>query len=332
DSARLYVAVAVSDDRVLRTGRGSAAREDNLLLGLRARSGGPRWSARIFPGTRGFKPRVVGGGKIALESTLTEDGWTVELGVPLSRIPGWGPATPLLRGELVYRDVDSSGGGVEETRRFAGSMHFSGHVPALYGLIDAIKMSVFDFRLDELVDLDGLPGTERVFSGGPFIGVLGDSFGVVKLPVTSPAAAVAGTAVAFGGRGRPPIAAHVRRQGGGGDREVVTVWTLGGQGQLEMSLGFEVARSHGQRRLGNRWSLVPAGERRAPVKGKRARRGRGLDILVEVSAADNRGWDARSFARFIPPTDVRPILTPWGDRRAVVYYFEGRTPLEADAR
>ena len=44
------------------------------------------------------------------------------------------------------------------------------------------------------------------------------------------------------------------------------------------------------------------------------------------------GWDAESFGLVTPSPDARPMLTPWGDRPAVVYYFDGEVALEAPAR
>ena len=335
DQRRLYVAVAVRDERLVRTGRGNAAREDNLLLALGGAHGARRLSLRVFPGAPGFKARTVGGGsKVKVEDSLQEDGWSLEVAVPLERVPGWGRSTPLLLGELTYSDVDAGKGGVEERRRFAGSMHFSAHVPALRGLLAAIKTSVADLTLDRLVDIDGLPGSERVVAAGPFIGVLSDAFGFVSLPVQAPSDVLKVDLVDLDGDGRASILAHFRQHGGGGNRELVTIWDLGAGGQLQMSFGVEVAVSHGGRRLANRWSLVPAGERRADPPGKRRKgpRPRGLDLLVEVSDEDNQGWDARSFGQVVPASDVRPIMPPWGERRAVVYYFDGLTPLEAGAR
>lgn len=119
---------------------------------------------------------------------------------------------------------------------------------------------------------------------------------------------------------------------------MVSVWTVATDGLLERSLGFEVALELGGRRLINRWSLVPAGEHRADVAAPRRRRsarpalGGKLDILVQVAPEDNTGWDEASFARITPSPDVRPILTPWSVKRAVVYAFEGEVPLEAPAR
>lgn len=340
DGQRLYVSVRVKDDRIIRTGKGDTSGEDNLLVSLRAASGGEPRTLRVFPGTRGYKPkRVGGGGKIRIEDSLLEDGWALEASIPLGQIPGWGTSTPLLLGEVAYRDVDKAGAGAEAQLRFRGSMHFSSHVPALRGFLAAARMAVVDLRLDTLADVDGSPGSERVVSGGKFLAVLSDAFGFVELPVESPADVLAVKLVDLDGDGRSSILAHYRQQGGGGSRELVTVWNQGGDGQLQMTFGFQVAVDLGERRLVNRWALVPAGERRAPEKGKKGkgkakgrRTGPGLDFVVEVDRSDNRGWDARSFAQVVPSPDVRPMLTPWGDgRRAVVYYFEADTVMEAGA-
>ena len=334
DKNRLYVSVKIKDERIIRTGKGESGSDDNLSLSLGA--GDAARTLRVFPGTRGYKPKRVGaGGKIRVEDTLLEDGWFVEASLPLSSIPGWGPSTPLLLGEVVYRDVDKAGAGPDARLPFIGSMHFSSHVPALRGFLAAAKLVVKDLRLDDLADLDGLAGRERVVAGGRFLGVLTDEFAFVELPVESPADVLSVQLVDFDGDGRNSILAHFRQQGGGGNREVVTVWNLNAQSQLAMSFGFEVAVELGERRLANRWSLVPAGERRAPDKGKRPKKGKrvpGQDIVVEVSAGDNKGWSTKSFAQVVPSTDVRPIMTPWGSgRRAVVYYFDGETAMEAGA-
>lgn len=341
DGQRLYLSVKIKDERIIRNGKGDAGGEDNLLVSLRAASGGEARTLRVFPGTRGFKPRRVGaGGKIRVEDTMLEDGWFVEASIPLGQVPGWGTSTPLLLGEVTYRDVDRAGAGAEATLRFRGSMHFSSHVPALRGFLAAAKLVVQDLRLDTLADVDGSPGSERVVSGGKFLAVLSDAFGFIELPVESADDVIEVKLVDLDGDGRSSILARYRQQGGGGARELVTVWNQGGDGQLQMTFGFQVGLELGERRLVNRWSLVPAGERRAPEKGKKKTRGKakgrrtgpGLDFVVEVDRSDNRGWDARSFAQVAPSTDVRPILTPWGDgRRAVVYYFEADTAMETGA-
>jgi hypothetical protein len=330
DAERLYLSVRVSDERMIRSSRRTA--NDALALSLRAGTGLAAWTMTFHPGTAGVRARRVGGSGAVADDSLREGGWQLELGVPLGQIPGWARSTPLLLGEVSYADVDGPGSAAEDQLRFRGSLHFSTHVPALRGFLAHAKVSVFDLRLDALVDIDGLPGTERVVAGGRTLGVLTDSFGFVDLPVESPGDLERVELVDFDGDGRSSLLAHYRQHGGGGSREVVSVWTVGAGG-LERSLGFEVALELGGRKLVNRWSLVPAGLHRADRPARRSRAARGkLDVLVEVGPDDNAGWDEASFARITSSPDTRPILTPWSERRAVVYYFDGEVPLEAPAR
>jgi hypothetical protein len=340
DAERLYLAIEVRDDRLIRSaGRGARGQggEDVLRLSLRAGAGPAAWTMSYFPGTRGFKARRVGGGPARADDSLRDDGWQLEVGVPLGQVPGWAGSTPLLRGEVVYADADRADAG-EDRLRFAGELHFSTHVPALRGFLGHARLSVADLALDELAEIDGRPGNERVVAGGRYIAVLTDSFAFIELPIASPTDLERAELVDFDDDGRVSLLTHYRQRGGGGSREVVAVWTVAASGEIERALGFEVGLALGGRVLSNRWSLVPAGLHRADARRSTARRGRRagaarrLDILVEVGPQDNAGWDAASFARITPSPDTRPILTPWSERRAVVYYFEGEVALDAPAR
>jgi hypothetical protein len=326
DDERLYLAVRVRDDRLLRTGRG--AREDGLEVSLRAGSRLGPWRMSFHPGTRGFPARRDGGAGAEVDDSLAEDGWQLELGVPLRRIPGWGSSTPMLLAEVSYADVDRAGAAPGRVQ-FRGALQFSTHLPALRGFLSVARTSVDRLRLDELVEMDAAPGTERVVVGGRALGVVSDSFAFVELPLRAADDLLRVELVDFDGDGRASLLTHFRQHGGGGSREVVTVWTVGASGELERAIAFEVALELGPRRLVNRWTLVPAGQRRA---GRRARTRGKLDILVEVSPSDNTGWDADSFSRVTPSPDARPILTPWSTRRATIYHFDGDTALESPAR
>ncbi len=330
DAETLYVSVRLRDERLIRSGKrdGAGRGEDAVLVSLSA--GAAPWKLTFSPGTSGFRARREGGEGARADDSLLDDGWQLELGVPLRRIPGWGGSTPLVVGEVSYADVDRPGGEAESRPSFRGSLHFSTHQPALRGFLSTAGLRSGDLRLDQLAQLDGLPGNERAVAGGRFLGLLTDSFAFIQLPLDSPGDLRRVEVIDFDGDGRSSILAHYVERGGGGSREVVTVWRVNAAGELERALAFEAALELGGRKLSNRWSLVPAGSRRA---GKRRARSRGpVDIVVEVAPEDNAGWDAVSFGRVTPSPDTRPILTPWAGKRATVYYFDGEQALESPAR
>ncbi len=338
DAEQLYLSVRLRDERLIRSGKrgGDGRGEDALQLSLRA-GAASAWKLTFFPGTSGFRARRDGGEGARADDSLLDDGWQLELAVPLRRIPGWGGSTPLVLGEVSYADVDRPGGAAEARPSFRGALHFSTHQPALRGFLSTAGLRPGDLRLDQLAQLDGLPGTERAVAGGRFLGVLTDSFAFIQLPLDSPGDLRRVEVIDFDGDGRSSLLAHYVERGGGGSREVVTVWRVNAAGELERALALEVALELGGRRLANRWSLVPAGSRRAGGKRRRARSvgpgARGpVDIVVEVAPEDNAGWDAASFDRVTPSPDTRPILTPWAGKRATVYYFDGEQALESPAR
>jgi hypothetical protein len=334
DAETLYLSVRLRDERLIRSGKrdGAGRGEDALLLSLGAGAAAP-WKLTFFPGTSGFRARREGGEGARADDSLLDDGWQLELGVPLRRIPGWGGSTPLVLGEVSYADVDRPGAEAEARPSFRGTLHFSTHQPALRGFLSTAGLRAGDLRLDQLAQLDGLPGNERAVAGGRFLGVLTDSFAFIQLPLDSPGDLRRVEVIDFDGDGRSSILAHYVERGGGGSREVVTVWRVNAASELERALAFEVALELGGRKLHNRWSLVPAGTRRAGSK-RRARSGARapVDIVVEVAPEDNAGWDPTSFGRVTPSPDTRPILTPWAGKRATVYYFDGEQALESPAR
>ena len=332
DAETLYLSVRLRDERLIRSGKrdGAGRGEDALLISLGAGAAAP-WKLTFFPGTGGFRARRDRGEGARADDSLLDDGWQLELGVPLRRVPGWGGSTPLVLGEVSYADVDRPGAEAEARPSFRGALHFSTHQPALRGFLSTAGLRARDLRLDQLAQLDGLPGNERAVAGGRFLGVLTDSFAFIQLPLDSPGDLRRVEVIDFDGDGRSSLLAHYVERGGGGSREVVTVWRVNAAGELERALGFEVALELGGRVLHNRWSLVPAGSRRAGSK-RRARSRGPVDIVVEVAPEDNAGWDPTSFARVTPSPDTRPILTPWAGKRAIVYYFDGEQALESPAR
>jgi hypothetical protein len=320
DERTLYVMVDVVDDKVVRTRQARAAGEDSLTVSLAASSAAAPLRFRVFPGSPTGPRKLVGVPSwLRVEDTLTEGGYAIELAVPLARLPGHGRSTPVLLAEILVHDADRPAAiAIDDTVGFRGRLHFSSHLPAYKGFLAATRLAARDLKLDQLIDLDASPGTERLVWGGRFVGVLSDGFGFLEIPATSPDDVLAVQVIDPSATGRPLILTHSRQRGANGARELVIVWRLDGGGQFARVLGLEVAQELDGRAIRNRWELVAAGTAR---KSKKKPRARALDLVVE--AGEVTGWDPADHARVQPSTDVTPVLTPWGERAAAVYWFDG---------
>lgn len=313
DSTTLYVSLDVCDDRVIRVGRPDPRRSDSVAVRLRAAGARPL-SLRVFPGTRGFKPRVTGKPRWAtVADSLQPRGFSVELALPLRRIRGWTPTLPALSADLRFTDVDGGGQG-RAGARFRGRLAFSGADAVFKSFLQATGLSRHKLRLDTMADVDLGRGAERVVAGGNVIGVISDSFAYMTLPVSSPADVLGVKVVNFSGTGRSQIVAHYRQRGNG-SRELVSVWNLGDGDRFERLLTVEVRKQLGTNVIEDRWSLVPAGKRR-----KKRRHLRGVDLVVEPAQAV--GFDESNYHE-MPPTDAKPIELPWGESGGTLYWFNG---------
>jgi hypothetical protein len=321
DGARLLLAVSVRDPAVVRTGRRGRPGQDELLVRLGAKRL-RRWTEiAVAPGTRGFEVEVAvdgerprGGAEVV--DSLQDDGWAVEIALPLARVAGYGEGTPALRYELGYRDA---GGGRRDQVTGAGALYFPGAREALQAFARQVGIRPADVSFDVLADVVGGPGLERVMVAGRVLGVLDESYRYASLPLMSPADLLAMRVEQLSLSGPSSIVTHYREHGNGGSREVVAVWNVLDDGRFQRTLAVEVAKRAGGAYLTNRWRLVPRAGK--PMRGKQAQaRPGGQDLVVEV--AEVAGWDESSYAD-VPPEDMRPILTPWGGQRSAVYHFEG---------
>ncbi|RMH38967.1 MAG: hypothetical protein D6689_18025 [Deltaproteobacteria bacterium] len=315
----LYLAVEVADPDLVRTSPNPArANQDRLDV----RIGADRWwtAISVLPGTRGFPPVYRWNGKRAPAAVRIADaaqrrGWAVEIAAPLALVRAWGPDTPKLAFSAAYRDRGDRP--VAGAPALAGTLRFAGATDAYVALLRAAGLRRRDVRVDRLVDLDGERGVERVVIGGRVIGVVTRGYRYVALPVRSPEDVLHAQVVDLDGTGRHAIVTVHREYGNGGSRDVLAVWYLQPTGDLVRALAAEVRKQLGDRVLTNRWRLVPRGARRG-------RRARGFELHIE--AGDAVGWDATTFDD-VPPEDMRPILTPWGEQTSAVFTFAGGQAL-----
>lgn len=309
DEAMLYVAVIVRDDRVIRTGNKGRTGQDRLSLTL-GQDGGRTLVA--LPGTRGFAPEHTwAGGRLkdpaAAENALQDNGWALEAALPLSSLRGWGRGTPALRYDVRYRDFDSNKDKVEIRDR--GVIEFAGSREVYQSFMQQVGLSRKQVKVDVLAEVDGGRGVERVIVGGRVIGVLNDEYRYVALPIERDADLIKAKVVDLSGDGKSSVITHYRQHGNGGSRDVVAVWSLREDGKFIRTLAVEVRKEADGNSLTNTWRLE---------KGKKG----AIDLIVEVGEVV--GWDERTF-NDVPPEDMQPILTPWGDQQSAVFHFEGDT-------
>jgi hypothetical protein len=303
--AVVWLAVEVRDDRVT---RGSAA-DDRLDLTVGA---GKPLRLALWPGVDKHAPRRTLAGKaaprwLAIEDSLTERGWAVELAIPLAKLPGHGSGTAALPLAVTLADGDIPKGKVHErTVAWTGELGFAGKADALASFLAAAGVGAGDVTLDQQADVDPTrPGRERVVAAGDRLALLTDQFAFVALPVRRPTDVIKVELVDLRGDGSQVIAARLRQRSGDGVRDLVTLWTAQG-GQLAPIGNFEIGRERDGRRLVSTWKVV-AGKPWSKRTG-------GAKRVIEIRAQAAVGWDEDSY-REATASDAEPIHVPWDDDR-----------------
>ncbi|MBK9033988.1 MAG: hypothetical protein IPL61_22425 [Myxococcales bacterium] len=178
-----WISVDVRDERVT---RGSKA-DDHLDLTLGA---GKPLRLTLYPGVDKLAPRRTLAGKalpkwLLAEDTLQPAGWSVELAVPLAKIPGYGPSAPTLALPATLSDGDiPRGTATEHTMTWTGALALGGKIDLLTTFLAAARLTPAAVTLDVQVDVDPtVPGKERIVAAGDRIALLTDQFSFVQLPV-----------------------------------------------------------------------------------------------------------------------------------------------------
>jgi len=314
DGKTLALSVDVRDEHVVRSkkpGRG----DDQLELRLAA--GGAPLTITVVPGLGRLDPVVRVGGRpaprwLAIESTLQQRGWSVELTLPLARIRGYAPATPQLSADVRYRDGDVPRGKTpERTIGDTFALVLAGKADVLAGFLQATGLKRGDLRLDTKADVDpAAPGAERVVAGKRLIGVIEDRFGYVQLPAERDDDVQSVRVADLRGDGSRVILAVVRQRGGGGSRDLLLGYGARG-GRPAQLFAIEIRKERGASRLESTWKIVTRG------RGRHRR----AELLVQAKPAV--AWDVDSYGEQ-DATDAEPIALPWDDDRwGTVYWLDG---------
>ena len=328
DDKRLHLAVEARDDFMYRGKKPSTRKDDHLLVELKI-SGKKSDRLVLFPAndqvarTRRWNGRKVPAW-LEVEDAQIRRGWAMELSMPLTRIRGYNQNAGAIIARIQLNDADYAAK-IEGRVTFDGQLTLEGADALYQAFLASTKLSPEDITLDTMANVDDSPGAERIVAGGDLIGIIGDQFFYMTLPVAAGKDVAKVQVVDLRGDGTKSILTQVRQHGNGGSRDLLIVWHAGSN-QLQQVLAWEIRKEKAGKVLENRWSLAPRGKYRT---GRSAKRGR--DLVLEVSDKDARGWDEDNYFEQ-PAQDAQPILTPWSDQTSAVYYLDGNSAQGGDPK
>jgi hypothetical protein len=322
DDDGLYLSVDVVDDQLVRRKKGDKGAEDQVVVSF-----GGKAVLDLAPGDPdgGVAARLKVPKGVAAADSLQPKGWSVEVALPRARVPGWGKSVTALAAGVEWRDADmfSEKQAQEVVGTPPGSTLVLEEGASLYKqYLDDMHIKPKDIWMDQMANMDGEPGDERVIGAGRTIGILSDRYSYMTLPVPKKDV-LSVKLVDLAGEGQVAIVAHYVERGNGGSREVVAVWMLQPDGSFARPFAHEVAKESPAGRMTNVWSMEP----RTPPKGKGKKGakkapagGKGLDIVITVGEV--RGFTAETWNES-PATDMAPILLPWAEPKRERWRFQG---------
>jgi hypothetical protein len=317
DAEAVYLSVEVTDDLLIRTSR--PAGDDRLVFGF-----GPE-RLEVYPTHRDAgqalkvkwqRPASTKG--ILVADSLLPRGWSVEAAFPLGRVPGWHKGLTAFPFSLELGDadlrVDSK---VQTTLSTGGGLIVFAEGGALYQqFLKEHRIRPADVKVDTLANMDGEPGQERVVVGGKVIGILGEEYVYFVLPVVSGKDVLEVKILDLAGEGKSSALVRYVERGGGGSREVLSVWNLLPDGSIARTFAHELGKELGPARITGTYSLVA----RSVGKGKKKKAAPGHDIVVTCGSAV--GFSAQNWNE-LPAEDMQPILLPWMDKKQSTWHFRG---------
>jgi len=323
DERRLYLAIDVHDERLVRT-RKAKPQEDHVVILFGA---GRRLV--IYPADlHADIPRVVKWGSakktppgIEVAEAMQPKGWSVEVAIPWRLVPGWSPGVGQVRGAVAVGDADSrvplkQDAMMSTAERRIGAFVL-GEGDELYkAFLDAIGAKRTDVAFDRMYDMGGDPGLERVVRVGKVVGVIGKDYLYFEIPVQDVHDLKEFRVLDLAGDGKHSVVVRYVEHGGGGSRDVLAVWKIVGP-TFKRTFACEVAKQIGSSRLENHYAFLA--------------RGRGHDIVVEAQPSSGLRQDAMTEQ---PADDMLPILLPWGEQRRARFRFRGDEyfPVEEKGR
>jgi hypothetical protein len=319
DADAVYLAFDVSDNQLVRRRGSDKGAEDELVLAF----GGTR--LELFPADGenrvAMRARWAGGKPtkgLSIADSLQPKGWSFELAIPKSRLPGFAKGVTQVPFELEFHDADLFSERAEQdvvTSGGGGALVLEEGAQLYKQMLEDLHIKPKDIWKDQMANMDGAPGMERVVVAGRTIAILGESYFYMQLPVPRKDI-LALRLVDLAGEGKTSIVVHYVERGNGGSREVLAVWNVMSDGSFSRPFSAEVAKESPAGRMSCRWTIEP----KQTKKGRKVIKGKGQDIVVRVG--DVRGFEQNSWNE-LPAEDMAPILLPWGEVKERRWHFRG---------
>jgi len=319
DADAIYLSIDVADNQLIRRGKNDKGAEDMLVLAFGAQR------LELLPGDGEnrvpMRARWAGGKPtkgLQIADSLQPKGWSFELAMPRARVPGLGKGTTQVPFELEFHDADLFSERSPQdviTTGQDGVLVLEEGAQLYKQVLEDLHIKQKDIWKDQLANMDGVPGMERVIVAGRTVAILGDSYSYMQLPVPKKDI-VALRLVDLAGEGKTAIVVHYVERGNGGSREVLAVWNVMSDGSFSRTLAAEVGKESPAGRMTCRWTI----EQKQVKKGRKVIKGKGQDIVVRVG--DVRGFNQDSWNE-LPAEDMAPILLPWGEVKEQRWHFRG---------
>ena len=321
DADTLYLSVDVRDDYLVRT---KAARPGEDHLEILFADGDKLEKLVIHPGdSQSRTPRKVqwiprhSMQGIEIADALQPKGWAIELRIALKSVPGWSPGVPSIKLAVAAYDADSKAHPTIEKTLSTSPVDTASHLGKIEFAEAGISLDAFlrDKKLDRKdIQFDRvgrvLPtGSGRVVVAGKTLGIIGEEYAYLDLPITSPKDILDIRLADLAGDRRDAVLIRYRERMPGGSREVLAAYRMSGEG-LHRAFAVEVARAQGTNKLDCRISYI-----KRPLK-----KGSATDILIEPLPA--AGWTEMNY-RERTADDIAPILLPWANEKRARYQFQG---------
>jgi len=318
----LYLAVRVRDEYFIRTKKGRGDDHVQIHFG--------KQRLLVYPGDlRKIKGKLLWkGGKrrrkatgVKMAEALQRDGYSMELAMLMSRIPGFRVGTPSFAGSVRVMDSDSKARMRTQTVMSTapagrGRFVFAQATAQLKAFLKARGYKKSQIRARAVVNVVGDKRMETVLLVGKTIGILGEGlphggFFYFNLPVRKAKDVYWLKVMDLNGDGKQEMVTRFVERSANGRRELIAVYRYNETKKFGRSFSHEILKGQKKRIILNRYAFKPRKKRKKVL---------GVDIIFDKPQA--RGYTKATYKE-APSSDAQSILLPWDEEKKRHFRFEG---------